>query len=80
MDAHRSPHEPRLPSEENPQSRDTLVLMLRVLAALVLVVGIGSYFAEEGDSEVAALTYLLLAVLFFAGCLGASFVIKRGRR
>ena len=80
MDAPSPQHDPRLPSEENPQSRDTLVLMLRVLAALVLAAGIGSYFTMEDDSEVAALTYLLLAVLFFAGCLGASFVIKRGRR
>ena len=79
MNARSSPHEPRLPSEQNPQSRDTLALMLRVLAALVLVAGIGSYFAVEDDSEVAALTYLLLSVLFFAGCLGVSFVIKRRR-
>ena len=79
MDAHPPQHEPRLPSEENPQSRDTLALMLRVLAALILAAGIGSYFAVEDGSEVAALTYLLLSVLFFAGCLGASFVIKRRR-
>lgn len=80
MDAREPRPEPELPSERNPQSRDTLVLVLRVLAVAVLVLGLGGYFTAEDASDVTRLSYLLAAILFFVLFLGGSFVAKRWRR